>query len=592
MNAPIVNKSPVNPVTLEIIRNLLIAILDEGEINLSRTAFSPIIYEVKDYSIGLLDKEGRTIAQSRGGIPTFMADLGEPVRDGIEIYGPDGFDPGDVLLINYAAVCGQHLNNMVLYVPVHWQGELVAFAATRAHWTDVGGRVSGSFSTDTTEIFQEGLQLRSVKVYKRGKPDEEILRIIRHNIRFPELSLGDMAAQVAACDLTARRFTDIITKYGWPTIESCIHRIWDQSEALARHKIAALPKGRFEAESFLDDDGLDPDHTLPIKVAVTITDDTLEIDFTGTAGQTRGAMNSGRSGGLAAAKVAFKSAIVPQLPPNEGAFRPLRVVLPEGTMISAVDNAAMAHWNLALKTVIDTIYLALSQAMPDQIPAAHHAAQGLYTFFGRDAVTGYRYSTLDTTLGGWGARPDGDGFSPLKTVTHGDTRNVPIEVEETFYPLHVELYEWRADTGGAGEFRGGLGLRKVYRVIQDCEFVSAFERTKCPPWGLFGGKSGQTADARVRQSDTGETRSYRKVTGLALRAGATVELLSAGGGGRGLPTKRTPERVLEDVREGYVTIEGARRDYGVVVDANTLSIDIQATRALRHDLELKAVEAD
>lgn len=571
----------VDPVTLEIVRNLLIAILDEGEINLSRTAFSPIIYEVKDYSIGLLDRAGQTIAQSRGGIPTFMADLGEPVRDGIDIYGLEGIDPGDVLLINYSAVCGQHLNNMVLYVPVHWQGELVAFAATRAHWTDIGGRVSGSFSTDTTEIFQEGLQLRSVKVHKRGKPDEEILRIIRHNIRFPELSFGDMAAQVAACELTARRFIDIIGKYGWPTIQACIHRIWDQSEALALQKIAALPKGRFEAESFLDDDGIDPDHTLPIKVAVTITEDTLEIDFTGTAAQTRGAMNSGRSGGLAAAKVAFKSAIVPNLPPNEGAFRPLRVVLPEGTMISAVDNAAMAHWNLSLKTVIDTIYLALSQAMPDQIPAAHHAAQGLYMFLGRDTVTGHRYSTLDTTLGGWGARPDGDGFSPMKTTTHGDTRNIPVEVEETFYPLHVESYEWRPDTGGAGEFRGGLGLRKVYRVLQDCQLVSAFERTKCPPWGLFGGKAGKTADARVRQPDCDETRSYRKVTGLQLHAGATVELLSAGGGGRGKPTGRSTERVLEDVRQGYVSIEGARIDYGVVVDPESLTVDSAATAALR-----------
>ena len=585
MNTARANETQVDPVTLEIIRNLLIAILDEGEINLSRTAFSPIIYEVKDYCIGLLDTEGRTIAQSRGGIPTFMADLGEPVRDGIGIYGLDGIEPGDVLLINYAAVCGQHLNNMVLYVPIHWEGRLVAFAATRAHWTDVGGRVSGSFSTDTTEIFQEGLQLRSVKVYKRGKPDEEILRIIRHNIRFPELSLGDMAAQVAACELTARRFTELIARHGWARIEACIHRIWDQSEALARQKIAALPKGRFEAESFLDDDGLDPDHTLPVKVAVTITGDELEIDFTGTAPQTRGAMNSGRSGGLAAAKVAFKSAIVPQLPPNEGAFRPLKVVLPEGTMISAIDNAAMAHWNLSLKTVIDTIYLALSQPMPDRIPAAHHAAQGLYMFLGRDAETGVRYSTLDTTLGGWGARPDGDGFSPLKTVTHGDTRNIPVEVEETFYPLHVESYEWRPDSGGAGEFRGGLGLRKIYRVAQDCQLVSAFERTKCPPWGLFGGKAGQTADARIRQPGADETRSYRKVTGLALRPGATVELLSAGGGGRGLPTRRTPERVLDDVRQGYVTTEGARRDYGVVIDPKTLTVDAKATAVLRRDME-------
>lgn len=581
----------VDPVTLEIVRNLLIAILDEGEINLSRTAFSPIIYEVKDYCVGLLDRQGRTIAQSRGGIPTFMADLGEPVRDGIEIYGVDGFSPGDVLLINYSTVCGQHLNNMVLYVPIHWEGKLIAFAATRAHWTDIGGRVSGSFSTDTTEIFQEGLQVRSVKVYKKGTPDEEILRIIRHNIRYPELSFGDMAAQVAACELSARRFGDLVQKYSWPVVEACIERIWDQSEAMVRQQIAALPKGRYEAESFLDDDGVNPDHTLPIKVAITVRDDELEIDFTGTSEQTRGPMNSGRSGGMAAARVAFKSAVAPRLPPNEGAFRPLSVVLPEGTLISAVDNAAMAHWNLSLKTVIDTIYLALSQAMPDRIPAAHHAGQGLYTFFGRDAATGLRYSTLDTTLGGWGAQPDRDGFSPLKTTTHGDTRNIPIEVEETFYPLHVERYEWRPDSAGAGEFRGGLGLRKVYRILQDCSFVAAFERTKCPPWGLFGGKAAQVGGVFILQPGEKEARGYRKVTALPLKAGALVELLSAGGGGRGLATKRTLERVLEDVRQGYITIEGADRDYGVVIDPQTLDVDAKATMVLRENLRNQAREA-
>ena len=260
-------------------------------------------------------------------------------------------------------------------------------------------------------------------------------------------------------------------------------------------------------------------------------------------------------------------------------------------MISAVDNAAMAHWNLSLKTVIDTIYLALSQAMPDRIPAAHHAAQGLYMFLGRDAATGIRYSTLDTTLGGWGAQPDRDGFSPLKTTTHGDTRNIPIEVEETFYPLQVERYEWRPDSGGAGEFRGGLGLRKVYRILQDCQLVTAFERTKCPPWGLFGGKAGQIGGAFVHQPGENEARGYRKVTALPLKAGAVVDLLSAGGGGRNPPTKRPVARVMDDVRQGYVTIEGARQDYGVVIDPRTLDVDVNATATLREKLQGQALEA-
>lgn len=578
----------VDPVTLEIVRNLLIAILDEGEINLSRTAFSPIIYEVKDYCVGLLDRDCNTIAQSRGGITTFMADLGVPVGDGLEIYGPDGFQPGDVLLINYAGICGQHLNNMVLYMPVHHEGELIGFAATRAHWTDIGGRVSGSFSTDTTEIFQEGLQLRSVKVHKAGVPDEEVLRIIRHNIRFPELSFGDMAAQIACCRLIVQRVGELVARYGWPLIQECIRITWDQSEAFVRRQIAELPDGRYEAASFLDDDGVDPDRTLVIRAAVTVRGDELEIDFTGTAGQTPGPVNAGRSGGMAAAKVAFKSAVMPWLPPNEGAFRPLKVVLPEGTVISAVDNAAMAQWNMTIKTVIDTVYLAMSQAMPDRIPAAHHGSNGMYTIFGRDPETGFRYSTIDTVLGGWGARPGADGFSPLKTVTHGDTHNIPLEVEETFFPLRVEHYTWRPDSAGPGTFRGGLGLSKVYRALQDMYLICAFERAKCPPWGLFGGGAAQVGMVLVTAPGETEPRRYQKVTALPIKKGTTIELLSAGGGGRGPAWERPVERVLDDVAKGYVTVTGAERDYGVVIDPATGAADAEATRRRRAEMKAAA----
>ncbi len=580
----------VDPITLEIIRNLLIAILDEGEINLSRTAFSPIVYEVKDYCVGLLDAKCQTIAQSRGGIPTFMADLGEPVRDGVEIYGEDGFEPGDVLIQNYAAVCGQHLNNVVLYMPIHHEGKLVAFAATRAHWTDVGGRVASSFSTDTTEIFQEGIQFRSVKIHKAGKPDEEIHRILRHNIRFPELSFGDMAAQIACCKLITQRFGEMIQKYGWDTIWNCIETIWDQSEAFVRRQIAALPDGRFEAGSFLDDDGINLDKTLPIRAAVAIKGDELEIDFTGTAGQVKGPINTGRSGGMAAAKVAFKSAVMPHLPPNEGAFRPLKVKLPPGTVISAIDNAAMAQWNMTIKTVIDTIYLAMSQAMPDRIPAAHHGSNGLYILFGKDPKTGYRFSTIDTVLGGWGARPTADGFSPLKTVTHGDTRNIPSEVEETFFPVLVEHYTWRPDSAGPGTFRGGLGLSKVYRALQDIEMICAFERTKCPPWGLFGGGPAQVGYVLVTQPGETEPKRYHKATALLLKEGATVEFLSAGGGGRGHAYEREIRRVVEDVFQGYVTVEGARRDYGVVLDPKTRAVDEKATAARRDEMRRLATQ--
>lgn len=582
MNAtPAAATRTVDSFTFEIIRQLLIAALDDAEVNLARTAFSPFIYEVKDYCIGLLDARGRVIAQSQGSIPTFIADLDEPIRDGLEIWGEEGLEPGDVLLMNYAEVCGQHLNNMVVYAPIHWEGRLIGFAASRAHWTDVGGQVPGSVSTNTTDIFQEGLQLRSIKVHKRGRADEEILRILRHNTRFPDLTLGDMAAQIEAGEMVRSRWLAMIEKYGWETIDACVEMIWDQSESFVRDQIRALPDGEYFGDAFCDDDGITFDRTLPIKVRVEIAGDEMTIDFTGTCEQTAGPMNTGRSGGLSAAKVAFKSVITPRLPSNEGAFRALKVVLPEGTLISATNNAALSLWTVTMKTVIETVYLALSQAVPDRIPAAHHSAMGAYTFYGRDERNGSLFKTLDSVLGGWGARPNSDGFSPLKTVTHGDTRNVPIEIEETSYPLTVERYEWRPDTAGAGRFRGGLGLRKVYALPQSCHLMAAFDRSKCPPWGLFGGQPAKVGGVVVYPPDGGDPRSFQKVTGLLLERETRAEFLSAGGGGRGDPFERDPGRVLEDVRQGYVTFEGARRDYGVVIDEVSLTIDEEATARMR-----------
>jgi N-methylhydantoinase B len=292
-------------------------------------------------------------------------------------------------------------------------------------------------------------------------------------------------------------------------------------------------------------------------------------------------MNSGRSGGLAAARVAFKSAVVPTLPPNEGVFRALRVTLPPGTIISATDNAAMAQWNMPLKTVIDTIYWAFSQCAPQRVPAAHHCSQGMYSFYGKDHETGRRFSSLDTALGGWGARPDADGFSPLKTVTHGDTRNVPVEVEEAFYPVLVERFEWRPDSAGPGRFRGGLGLHKVYRMLQEAQLVVAFERSKFPPWGLFGGGPAKVGYAAVCQPGRHSATKMFKVTALDLQKGAVVEFLSAGGGGRFPAWQRPVARVVDDVRQGYVTADGARQHYGVALDPVTLKVDEAATATLR-----------
>jgi N-methylhydantoinase B len=573
-----------DPIMLEVIRSLLIAIMDESEINLSRTAFSPIVYEVKDYCIGLLDETGRTIAQSRGSVPTFMADLGDSVADGLEIYGLDSIHPGDVLITNYSDVCGQHLNNIVIYVPIHHEGELIGFVASRAHWTDVGGKISGSVCTDSTEIFQEGIQLRTLKVYKRGEPDPEIMRVIRHNVRYPDQCFGDMEAQIAACELGRRRYLALVQKYGFGFVQECIQAIWDQCEAIARERIRSLPDGTYVGESFLDSDGVDMDKTLPLKIKVIVKGDNIVVDYSELAPQTPGPMNAGYSAGVSAAKVAIKSALMPSLAPNDGTFRPISVVLPPGTIMSAQNNAAMSLWTVTIKTIVDTILQAISKAAPHLVPGAHHGAMGVFIFAGVDPTTGQKYSTVDSTLGGWGGQPDGDGFSPLKTVTHGDTRQVPVEVEETFWPLLVERYVWRPDSGGPGKFRGGLGLSKAYNFEHGTRATLAFERSKCPPWGLFGGGPGHVGTTLVRQPGESEKTRYQKATGLWIKPGGELELLSGGGGGYGPPEDRDIERVVEDVRLGYVTVEGARRDYGVAISGNSLEVDRSATERLRSEM--------
>jgi len=566
-----------DPILLGILQNLLVAIMDECELNLSRTAFSPFIYEGKDYCVGLLDAQGRTVVQSRGSVPSFMADLGVPIQDALDLYGPEGLHEGDVLIMNFADICGQHLNNVVIYTPVHWQEKLVGFVVTRAHWTDIG---ASGLSTTSTEIFQEGIQFRTLKVYKRGEIDPEIMRVIRHNVRFPELTLGDMGAQVSAVELGRRRFVALIEKYGWESIETSIHAMWDHSEKLARDRLRAMPDGVYAAEALLDDDGIS-NEAIPLKLKVIIAGDRMTVDFSEFPPQTKGPMNSGAAVGPNVAKLAFKAAIVPEGPPNDGVFRPVDVILPPGTILSAVDNAAMSLWTVSIKTIVDVILRALSQAVPDRIPAAHHGSMGVYTFNGVNRETGKPYRLGDIVLGGWGAQPDSDGFSPLKTVTHGDTRQIPLEIEENLYPVLIERHEFRPDSAGPGAFRGGLGLKKVYAIPEGGNLMVAFERSKCPPWGLFGGGEAQVGYVVVKKPGDETGVRYQKVSRVPLAPETRVELFSSGGGGRGHAYERAPERVVEDVRMGYVTVEGAAKDYGVIVDASSLEIDQDATAQRR-----------
>jgi N-methylhydantoinase B len=550
----------VNPITVEVVRNGINACADEMAMALCKSAYNMMIYEVRDFCCGLIDPQARMISQNKGGLPIFLADLGIAVKDGIDRYGLDGFAPGDVIIMNHGQVCGQHLNNVVIYAPCFHDHKVVAFAASRAHWVDIGGMRVGFGSVETTEIFQEGLQFRSLKIYEAGKRNETLWQVIHDNVRFPDAALGDLRAQIASCGLGIRRFGELAKRYGPETVEACIHAIWDQTEREARAFIAQVPDGVYEAESFLDNDGRSLDKTLRIKVKVTIDGDRMIVDFSDMNDQVPGPTNSGYSGGLAAARIAYKCLTQPRAPVNEGCFRPLEIILPEGRMLNAKAPAALGLWSIPLPTVIDTILKALAPALPDRIPAAHKGDMGGCSIGGFRA-DGRRFLLMNIFGGGWGGRPHEDGESASVSICQGDVRSAPVELQEIQYPFLIERFALRTDSGGAGRHRGGLGVELTYRALQKAVTNVNCERTKDPPWGLNGGRPGAVNEAVLTRRDGGEQKLL-KATGVPMEPGDRLTFRSAGGGGWGDPSARDPLAIADDLAKGYISSEAARRDYG------------------------------
>jgi N-methylhydantoinase B len=549
-----------NPVTVEVVRNAINAYADEMATALCKSAYNMMIYEVRDFCCGLIDGEGRMISQNKGGLPIFLADLGIAVKDGIARYGLDGFVPGDVIIMNHGLVCGQHLNNVVIYAPCFHDGKVVAFAASRAHWVDIGGMRVGFGSVETTEIYQEGLQFRSLKIYDAGERNVTLWQIINDNLRFPEAALGDLRAQVACCQLGVRRFGELMTRYGRDTVEACIHAVWDATDREVRSFVARIPDGSYEAESFLDNDGRRLDVKLRIKVKVVIDGDRMIVDFSELNDQVPGPTNSGYSGGLAAARVAFKNLTQPEAPVNEGCFRALELILPEGKILNAKWPAALGLWSIPLPTVIDTILKALAPALPERIPAAHKGDMGGCSI-GGFRPDGRRFLLMNIFGGGWGGRPHEDGESASVSICQGDVRSAPIELQEIQYPFLIEKFALRTDSGGAGEHRGGLGVDLTYRALQKCVANVNNERTQDPPWGLAGGRPGAVNEAVLTRHGGGEEK-LRKATGVVLEPGDRLTFRTAGGGGWGDPRRRDRDEIARDVAAGYVSRAAAARDYG------------------------------
>jgi len=576
--------STVDPVTTEIIRTALIAITDEMKTNLMRSAYNPIIYEALDYTVGLFDAKGNTVSIGLG-LPMFIGGLSDAIKAMIKHYGPDGIKEGDIIMTNDPFTMGSHLNNVIIALPIFWQKEMLGFAATMAHWQDIGGTLSGT----TTDVYSEGLQIPIVKIFKEGVQDKEITEIIRSNVRLSDQAMGDFWAQIAAARTGEKRFLQLVKNYGRDAVISSISMIMDHSEIIARKEVESIPDGVYEADSFLDDDGVGQDPIF-IGVKVIVEGDTFTVDLSNMNPQVKGFYNSGESAGRSAALVAFKCLTTPTLMPiNEGSFRPLKVILPSGTVVSAKKPAATRQWMNVPDSIVDTVFKAVSPACPEKVAAAHHCDLMFYTAYGTRKDTEEFFIIAEGLFGGgWGAKYDEDGMSTTICINDGDTHNSPIEALEAKYPVQVLQYTLRTDSGGAGRHRGGLGAIRAYKALNDMAINTGIDRTKCAPWGLEGGKSGLPNKVCVVKKDgTVVNFPNGKLSSYQLEEGDQFILYSGGGGGFGNPLERPVDKVQSDVISGYVSMEMAEKEYGVVIKPDSFEVDVKATERLREAMKAK-----
>ncbi len=567
-----------DPVITEIVRNGVIAITEEMKSNLMRTAYNMIIYEALDFTVGLFTPKGETISIGLG-LPMFIRGMAETIKAELAHYGLENIHPGDILLTNDAYITGSHLNHLTFTQPIFLNDELIGFACCMAHWPDIGGTKDGI----TTDIYSEGLQLPIVKYQRAGVVSEEIVDIIKANVRLPDRAMGDLRAQLTAIGTGERRYIELVQRYGKDQVSASIADIMDQSERAARARTLSIPDGVYEAESYMDDDGVSISDRIPIKVRVIVEGDEMTVDLSDVAAQVKGFYNSGITTGHACSQVAFKCITSPtDYPINDGSFRNLTAIVPPGRVISAVKPAPMRWWMTFPMTIVDTVFKALTPAIPDRTIAGHHADLVIGLLNGINPKTNEFYiAFIGPTGGGWGAKRTEDGVSATVCINDGDTHNSPAEQLETKFPLLIENYNLRQDSGGPGEFRGGLGCENTVQARADLMLNAQVERMHCKPWGLNGGMEAAGNAVVLRANGVwNEEYPNAKLLTARIKEGDAFAVRSGGGGGFGNPHARPAEIVANDVRQGYVSVESAARDYGVICDASG-RLDIAATEKAR-----------
>lgn len=547
-----------DPITFAVIKNALDTIVDDMAYAVMRTARSPIVRDVLDYSVTLCDGHGRILSQAKtvalhlGAVPDAM----EVVRERFA----ENLAPGDVIVLNDPYAGGMHLPDIFMFKPVFRADRLYGFAVVIAHHCDVGGRVPGSNASDSTEIFQEGLRIPPTKLFDRGRPNETLLSLIRANVRLPDLVIGDLDAQHATCALGERDLLRLFDRYGEADLELYFDRLMDYGEALTRKAIASWADGTYHFTDYIDGDGFSPD-PIVIKCALTVDGEHVHVDFAGSSPQVRGAINSTFSFVKSATYLTIRCALDREVPNNAGVYRCISVSAPEGSILNPRMPAPVAARALTGYRVVDTVMGALAQVAPQKVMAAGEGGNTVVAIGGYNADR-TPFILVDMINGAWGGRHDQDGIEGVTNPSQ-NMSNLPVETLEARYPIRVETYGFRDDSGGAGEFRGGLGLVRSYRLPAERAVLQLrADRTEHQPYGLFGGGPG--APSRNFIEKDGEMSPLPSKVTLDIGAGALVLHEQAAGGGYGDPLKRSIDGIRKDLDDGKVSRQSAAQTYGVV----------------------------
>ena len=573
----------VDPITRQIIQSALASAADEMAVGLHRTARSTIVRDVLDFSTSICDSTGQQIAQGVT-IPMHMGSVPYAMETLLKKYKGD-IHPGDIFILNDPFDGGMHLPDIFIVQPIFVEERRIAFAVATAHHLDVGGRLPGSSACDNVEIFQDGLRIPWLKLYDRGKPNEAIFTLLRANVRVPEMTLGDLQAELAACHVGQKAILEMVDQYGIDIFSQCTQDLIDYTERLVRTEISTWPDGSSTFTDYLDNSG-GPDSSGPVKIRCTITvqGDSFTADFTGSDPQVRSAVNSTLSMTASCVALCVRSMMREQMPNTAGMFRPLTIIAPSGTVLNGEMPAASSMRGVTAFRTIDVVLGALAGLLPDRVLAAGDGGNSLVIIGGHRAGTRQRYVYYELMSGTWGGRPDRDGNDGLCNLAN-IASNIPIEEAECNYPVRIDRYGLVRDTGGAGQFRGGMAIEREWTLLAgDADLLIRSDRRDHLPYGLSGGRDGSPSMSILHHMD-GSEETLPVMVSTHLKEGERIYHRQPGAGGHGNPLSRDPEAIAWDVKNDRVSVEAARDIYGVVVDPVNFLVEPQATQSLREQLQ-------